>query len=549
MKCLQDFSHLFGLLIALQWGSSVHRVLGVYGDVKQQSILTQDRPVLGEISFQQLLAAAYVVQQRNERVIPREAGADHVQTLVHIAETQNLIQSCQLDLPAATMLIAKQVEKITKASGVAIGIVEGDELVYQATRGTADDEMGSRVPLASCLSAYCLHSGQILQCSDAKRDTRLRYEHCRLRYVQSLIAVPVYHEGKIAGVLEVRFAEPNSVREHDARSSQLMAGLVSDAIARASGLEWKQSLATERASMLEVLDRIKPQLERLVGPFLAPGKDEAVPSSNLEAEPSPSEVCRGCGHRFEEEEYFCGACGTARQEISSRGDIQSKLASLWHMQQAQTQKTNNLVESPIAVRDTSQGAMPPSQQNLGVPSDKELAATHAPSGGVILTQARAVPTQKSPWTSAASARRWLEELNAQERPGRAWVTAQWDAHRGNVYVAVAAFLLLFAIFDWGFGPTQIGASGQPSATKTARKTKQAQLTLSEKVLVSLGIAELPPSPTYVGNPQTQVWVDLHTALYYCPGADLYGKTEGGKLTTQRDAQQDQFEPASRRACD
>ena len=138
------------------------------------------------------------------------------------------------------MLIAKQVEKITKASGVAIGIVEGDELVYRATRGTADDEMGSRVPLASCLSAYCLHSGQILQCSDAKRDTRLRYEHCRLRYVQSLIAVPVYQEGKIAGVLEVRFAEPNSVREHDARSSQLMAGLVSDAIARASGLEWKQ---------------------------------------------------------------------------------------------------------------------------------------------------------------------------------------------------------------------------------------------------------------------------------------------------------------------
>src|SRR5256886_7900979 len=294
MKCLQDFSHLFGLLMCLQGGSSVHRLLGVYGDVKQQSILTQDRPVLGEISFQQLLAAAYVVQQRNERVIPREAGADHVQTLVHIAETQNLIQSCQLDLPAATMLIAKQVEKITKASGVAIGIVEGDKLVYQATRGTADDEMGSRVPLASCLSAYCLHSGQILQCSDAKRDTRLRYEHCRLRYVQSLIAVPVYQEGKIAGVLEVRFAEPNSVREHDARSSQFMAGLVSDGIARASGLEWKQSLATERASMLEVLERIKPQLERLVGPYLGPGKG-AVPFRNLDTEPIPSEAFPGLG--------------------------------------------------------------------------------------------------------------------------------------------------------------------------------------------------------------------------------------------------------------
>jgi hypothetical protein len=42
---------------------------------------------------------------------------------------------------------------------------------------------------------------------------------------------------------------------------------------------------------------------------------------------------------------------------------------------------------------------------------------------------------------------------------------------------------------------------------------------------------------------------VHTALYYCPGADLYGKTPGGKFTSQQDAQQDQFEPANRKACE
>jgi hypothetical protein len=42
---------------------------------------------------------------------------------------------------------------------------------------------------------------------------------------------------------------------------------------------------------------------------------------------------------------------------------------------------------------------------------------------------------------------------------------------------------------------------------------------------------------------------LQTALYYCPGSDLYEKTPKGKLTTQRDAQMDQFEPADRRACE
>jgi hypothetical protein len=67
--------------------------------------------------------------------------------------------------------------------------------------------------------------------------------------------------------------------------------------------------------------------------------------------------------------------------------------------------------------------------------------------------------------------------------------------------------------------------------------------------VSLGLAEAPPAPTYLGNPNAPVWVDLHTALYYCSGSDLYGKTPGGKFTTQRDAQLDQFEPAARKTCD
>src|SRR5207237_9593624 len=134
---------------------------------------------------------------------------------------------------------------------------EGNELVYQASRGSAVGEMGSRVPMASGLSAYCLHSGQILQCSDVRRDTRLRYELCRVRGVLSLIAVPVYHEGTLAGVLEIRLAEANSFGEHDVRSSQMMAGLVGDAIARASGLEWRQLVATERPAPLEDLETMQ----------------------------------------------------------------------------------------------------------------------------------------------------------------------------------------------------------------------------------------------------------------------------------------------------
>ena len=533
-------------------GQSGQFIVGLRSSVyvKQPLSLTQDRPVLDEATFHQLLAAAYVLQQQAESGISHEVQTDYSQTFTYIAETQNQIQTRQLDLPAATMLIAEQVEKITRASGIAIGFVEQDQLVYWAGTGTAASEMGSRLPLASCLSAYCLRSGQILQCPDTRKDPRLRHDLCQLRGVQSLIAVPVYREGKIAGVLELRFAQPDSFREHEVRSSQLMAGLVSDAMARAAELEWKQSLATERASMLEALERIKPQLERLKEPSLTT-IDETVPSRKMETKPAAAELCRGCGRQFGEEEYFCGTCGTARHEISSQGDIQSKWASLWHMQQAQKQKTESLLESQIAAPGTTQRATPAPQQNSENPSHKEVAPTHTISGALVPNQSSEVPVQKSPWTSAVRARHWLEGLNAQQRPGRAWIAAQWCAYRANIYVAVAALLLGFVILDWGFGPAQTGTSAASgtSTLNARRRPKKPELTLFEKMLVGLGVAEAPPSPTYAGNPQTQVWVDLHTALYYCPGADLYGKTEGGKLTTQRDAQQDQFEPASRKACD
>ena len=72
----------------------------------------------------------------------------------------------------------------------------------------------------------------------------------------------------------------------------------------------------------------------------------------------------------------------------------------------------------------------------------------------------------------------------------------------------------------------------------------------ERALVMLGIAE-PPEPLIhlQGDPGVNVWIDPHSALYYCPGEDQYGKTTDGRLSSQREAQMDRFEPASRTPCE
>ncbi|HKW24176.1 MAG TPA: hypothetical protein VJN48_00250 [Terriglobales bacterium] len=60
-------------------------------------------------------------------------------------------------------------------------------------------------------------------------------------------------------------------------------------------------------------------------------------------------------------------------------------------------------------------------------------------------------------------------------------------------------------------------------------------------------AERAALPSVV-NAKVKVWVDLNTGLYYCPGADSYGRTRSGRYLKQADARLGNFEPAGRREC-
>ena len=84
----------------------------------------------------------------------------------------------------------------------------------------------------------------------------------------------------------------------------------------------------------------------------------------------------------------------------------------------------------------------------------------------------------------------------------------------------------------------------------AGSLQPAALSPWERALVTIGIAAAPaPAIHFQGDPGIQVWVDPHSARYYCPGEEPYGKTPGGRLSSQHDAQMDRFEPAGRSACE
>ena len=107
-------------------------------------------------------------------------------------------------------------------------------------------------------------------------------------------------------------------------------------------------------------------------------------------------------------------------------------------------------------------------------------------------------------------------------------------HRADLYLGAAVVVAALALL-W------------PAASSPRRPA----LGPFERALVSLGLAEAPAPAVHLqgGDPGIQVWVDPHTAQYYCQGEEQYGKTAGGRVSSQREAQIDHFEPAGRSVCE
>ena len=540
-------------------------------------------PVLDEATFQKLLAAAYVLQEHHDRTretTPLETKSENpdadsdTSILAQIVETQHEIQTSHLDLASTANLVVQRILKITGAQGAALGILEDEHLVYHAGRGILARQVGQSMRPEATLSSSTLTHGVILRCTDAGTDFRVNPEITKRLGIGSLISVPIFHAGMVDGALELVFAKKDAFHDQDVRTCQLMAGLVTETLTRTTEEDWRKGLAAERASMLEVLEKIKPQLARLASApdaTLAKAQPEAV--DNLE-----KATCQQCGSELAAGDTFCVSCGTFRPSSSS-GDLQSKWATLWNLKNAsQAQASPPAGESVL--KDPASTALPglPAPgtaeailaQGTGAPgSETEYAQNSSTQPGVLEASApeesirpSAQPPSQEP--TKPEPRVWFRSLAVsppavQLRGFLKKSSAFARQHRGDLALA-ASFLLFLITIIWAVSsdhPTTSADSGNPAATApnapAKPKRKQAppppKLSMWDEFLVNIGLAEPPQAPSYSGNPNIPVWVDVHTALYYCPGSDLYGKTPQGKIASQHDAQLDQFEPASRKVCD
>jgi len=110
--------------------------------------------------------------------------------------------------------IAERACLATGATGSAIALRNGDEMVCRASRGGAPG-LGTRLNTNIGLSGACARNGHVERCDDAWNDPRTDAELARQLEVRSVLVHPVMRGSEILGILEIFSPLPSAFGDHD----------------------------------------------------------------------------------------------------------------------------------------------------------------------------------------------------------------------------------------------------------------------------------------------------------------------------------------------
>jgi putative methionine-R-sulfoxide reductase with GAF domain len=141
----------------------------------------------------------------------------------------------EIDLEPAISVIAERAQTLTGASGAAIALRKGDEMVCRARAGRTAPDLGVRLQSDSGISADCVRTGEVVLCHDAEKNPEVDLAACQRLGVRSILAAPLRHFRRTLGVFEVFSAAPYAFAARDVATMQLLSSVMVAAISRLSG--------------------------------------------------------------------------------------------------------------------------------------------------------------------------------------------------------------------------------------------------------------------------------------------------------------------------
>ncbi len=186
----------------------------------------------------------------------------------------------ETELDAALQLLVERALYITGATGTALALPQGEEMVCRASAGSSAPAVGARLQVSSGLTGESIARRQLLRCDNAEADPRVNLETCRALGIASIVVLPLLRRsGEVRGLFELFSDHPYAFEERDLIALERMAGLTLTAL----------DLAEQRQASSPALS---PALSPAPAPAPepAPEPEKAVESPGASSPPEVSAI-------------------------------------------------------------------------------------------------------------------------------------------------------------------------------------------------------------------------------------------------------------------
>ncbi|MGO9541973.1 MAG: GAF domain-containing protein [Terriglobales bacterium] len=364
----------------------------------------------------------------------------------------------QTELESALQLLVERAQYITGATGTALALPQGQEMVCRASAGSSAPAVGARLQVRSGLTGESIARRQLLRCDNAETDPRVNLEACRALGIASIVVLPLMRRsGEVRGLFELFSDHPYAFEERDLIALERMADLTLTALDLAEQHQHSAPLPTrtpEPAKHLEppvaggmpqppepsvnipltnsashsVPISVRPEV---VAPPVPPAEPPTILLSSSVAEPlstpAPALVpeamlrvqkCASCGFPVSEGRTLCLDCEKKDRE---KRDFEKK-------QRDQQEKIKLQAEAQVAAQLEAQKALSPERSSERSPEQMAEQKTNSSESA----------PDASPETAANSTEQAQEEFVPAFLASSLPVQESWLANHVNLL----AFLVL-----------------------------------------------------------------------------------------------------------
>jgi putative methionine-R-sulfoxide reductase with GAF domain/uncharacterized Zn finger protein (UPF0148 family) len=266
------------------------------------------------------------------------------------------------ELESALQLLVERAQYITGATGTALALPQGDEMVCRASAGSSAPAVGARLQVVSGLTGESIARRQLLRCDNAETDPRVNLEACRSLGIASIVVLPLFRKnGEVRGLIELFSDHPYAFEERDLVALERMADLTLTALDLAEQSEGAVQVTAptrrELETSVELANADASANERPVREgFAIPQREEFVEPRNLSADSLVTssatpvivpeamrrkQKCASCGFPVSEGRTLCLDCEKKNKiETGKRPEQEQASADKWLIEPSSGDKSS-----------------------------------------------------------------------------------------------------------------------------------------------------------------------------------------------------------------